>query len=367
MTRFVFTGPWYHTNQRYAAKALVDAGHEVTFLVLRRGSKEVFDEFTPDVRLVVGKSAGKDHIEEGAPPFIGLWRQLRNLNPDVVVVREHGHPYAPLATVVARLLGCRVLFYKLTPVHRKLGWWKRTQGSLSAWVASAKWTSPLLGSPALHPPAFGALRYVPFVMEAQTSPIERLWFRGGVLNCLCVATFRPRKSHRLLLEAIAGLSHQYAIQTTIIGECVSEDHQRHIDELKVLRDSLGLTDKLRFRTNLPYSEVQQEYAMHDLFVLPSRDEPAGIALLEAMAHSLPVICSDTCGLQSCVHSGENGYVFKSDDAEDLQECIERIVSNRVRLVEMGRRSYDIVVAEHSPEEYVKSMLELAGHGGDAPP
>ena len=363
MTHFVFTAPWYHTNQRFAAKALVDAGHDVTFLVLRRGSKEDFDQFSPDVHLVVGKSAGKDHIEEGVPPFLGLWRQMRILNPDIVIVREHGHAFALLATVVARLIGCEVLFYKLTPVHRQLGWWKRAKGRFAAWVAGAKWTSPLLGSPDQYPPAFGALRYVPFVMEPQTSPIERQWFRGGELNCMSVATFRPRKNHRLLLEAIAGLINRYPIKATIIGECVTTEHKRELAELKALRDALGLTDKVCFKTNLPYSEVQREYSVHDLFVLPSRDEPAGIALLEAMAHSMPVICSDTCGLQSCVHAGENGYVFKSDDAEDLQKCIERIVSDRHHLIQMGKRSYEIVVSEHAPQKYVERILELAGHEG----
>ena len=37
--RFVFTAPRYHTNQHYAVKALLDAGHEVSFLALRRGAE----------------------------------------------------------------------------------------------------------------------------------------------------------------------------------------------------------------------------------------------------------------------------------------------------------------------------------------
>ena len=31
---FVFTAPRFHTNQHFPAKALLDAGHQVTFLVL---------------------------------------------------------------------------------------------------------------------------------------------------------------------------------------------------------------------------------------------------------------------------------------------------------------------------------------------
>ena len=45
---------------------------------------------------------------------------------------------------------------------------------------------------------------------------------------------------------------------------------------------------------------------------------------------------------------KNGYVFKTDDVENLKECMERIISDRSSLVEMGAMSYELVVAEHSP-------------------
>ena len=45
--RFVFTAPRYHTNQHYAVKALLDAGHEVSFLALRRGQSEVYEVLHP--------------------------------------------------------------------------------------------------------------------------------------------------------------------------------------------------------------------------------------------------------------------------------------------------------------------------------
>ena len=47
--RFLFTAPRFHTNQRYAFKALLDAGHEVTTLTLRRGQSEAYDVLCPRV------------------------------------------------------------------------------------------------------------------------------------------------------------------------------------------------------------------------------------------------------------------------------------------------------------------------------
>ena len=102
-----------------------------------------------------------------------------------------------------------------------------------------------------------------------------------------------------------------------------------------------------------------EYRLHDLFVLPARNELAGVALLEAMAHSLPVVCSDSCGLKSCIRTDENGHVFRTDDVDDLKESIERILHDRGRLVEMGTRSYEIVISEHSPAKYVERLVSIA--------
>ena len=232
--------------------------------------------------------------------------------------------------------------------------------SFPAWAAKARWITPVLGSPNLHPPAFGALRYLPFVMEPQTTPAQKQWFQNRVINVLSIGKFQGRKNHSLLLQSIERLSERYPIQATIIGECTTAKHWREFAEVEELHKSLKLGEKVRFKTNLSYWDVQHEYSQHDLFVLPSRDERAAVSPLEAMAHSLPVICSDSNGTQCYIRQGENGYVFRTDDVDDLKDCMERIVYDRSRLVDMGSRSYEIVLSDHSPSRYVQELLSIAG-------
>ena len=232
--------------------------------------------------------------------------------------------------------------------------------SFPAWVVRAGWMTPVLGSPDRYPPAFGALRYVPFVVEPQTAPEQKQWFRGGVINLLCVGKFQGRKNHRMFLRAVASLSKRYPVRATVIGECTTTERRREFAEIKEFHKSLGLGDRVCFKTSLPYWDVQREYSKHDLFVLPSRDEPAAVSPLEAMAHSLPVVCSDSNGTRCYIRPGENGYVFRTDDVDDLENCMERIISDRDRLVDMGTRSYELVISEHAPGRYVESLLELTG-------
>jgi len=196
-------------------------------------------------------------------------------------------------------------------------------------------------------------------MEPQTSPSERQWFRDDVINVLNVGKYQERKNHHLFLQAIARISERHQVRATIVGECTTVDHRREFERVKKLRSTLGLDHIVRLKANVAYWDVQKEYTTHDVFVLPSRDEPAGIVLLEAMAHSMPVICSESCGLKACVRSGGNGYVFRTDDSEDLEQCLERIIIDRVGLMEMGATSYGIVLSEHSPAGYVKSLVSIA--------
>ena len=360
--RFLFVASRYHIDQHFAAKALVDAGHEVLFLTSMRSAHDVYDEHHPVIHLVAGKTPGRDFVDEGIPSLTGLWRQMKDLDPDVVVVRNPTYLRRALQVVVARLTGSTVILYDQSPMHRPV----RLKGvipQLVSWFAGAKWITPVLGRPDIHSPAFAAIRYVPFVMEPQTNSYQRHWFQDDAINVISVGRFEDRKDHRLFIRVVAELSKRYPIRATVIGECTAQKHRRELSEAMNLSEALGLGDMVRFVTNMQFSDVQQEYTNHDLFVLASRDEPASVSPLEAMAHSLPVICSDSNGTRCYIRTGENGYVFRTGDLDDLEGCMERIISDRTRLKEMGARSYELVISEHSPAKYVEKMVSIANGNG----
>ncbi len=291
---------------------------------------------------------------------------MRKLAPDVVVVRHPDTWYGRLAVVTAKLNGCTVVYYTQAALHRPLDSLRRFVNSFRAWAAGAHWITPVLGDPDRYPPAVGAMCYVPFVMEPQTAPDKRTWFAGDAVNVLSIGKFQRRKNHGLLLRAIDRLSARRPVRATVIGECTTAEHREELARLRRIGDAEGLGDRIRFETNLPYAEVQEEFARHDVFVLVSRDESAAVSHLEAMAHSLPVICSDANGTKCYVRPGENGFIVRTGDGEDLERRLEAIVSDRDRLVEMGARSYQLVVSEHAPGKYVETMLGLVGNT-PAPP
>ena len=356
---FLFTAPRYHTNQRFAVKALLNAGHRVTFVALRKQHSEVYDELEP---IVLGEKRLAPWLPGGermCPPPSALWSLLRKLKPDVVVARNPYSAFGLMSIATARMTGAEAVFYSQNPMHRRLVWWKTIVNSVTTRAANSRHITPVLGSPDHHPPAFAALRYVPFVMEPQTPPERKRWFRCGTVNIMTVGKFYRRKNHALFLEAIARLAESHSVRATIIGECTTDENRRELTRVREIHASLGLGDRVRIKTNLSYHDVQREYAAHDLFVLPSSDEPAAVSHLEAMSHSLPVICSDSNGTRCYIRHGENGYVFRTGDALDLEGRMESIIADRDRLVEMGERSHELVLSEHSPARYVETMMAIA--------
>ena len=369
--QFVYTAPRYHTNQHFVVKALQEAGHSVSFLVLRQGHTENYEALQP---CVLGYSATFAALQRlirklprvtlenaaGMPSPFTFWREMRRLRPSVVVVRDPFSAYGLLSMIVTKILRGRLILYVQTPMNRNLPWWKRFVLKFTAALTGGKWMTPVHGPSAPDDPDTVILNYVPFVIPAQTHPEAKRWFDSGTVNILSVGKYEYRKNHRLLLDALHRLSQRYRIRATLVGECADPDSRRDLERVKMYRKQLGLDDIVDIEVNLSFSDLQRRYAENDLFVLPSRDELAAVSPLEAMSHSLPVVCSDTNGTECYIRPGENGFVFRTDDLDDLEACLAKIVGDRGKLMQMGRRSHELTVFEHAPNRYVEAVMTLAG-------
>lgn len=69
-------------------------------------------------------------------------------------------------------------------------------------------------------------------------------------------------------------------------------------------------------------KFRQYLASADVFVLPSRSEPQGVVVLEALAMGTPVIGSATGGIPDMIAS-DVGVVFEPGNAAALADCIRR--------------------------------------------
>ena len=71
-------------------------------------------------------------------------------------------------------------------------------------------------------------------------------------------------------------------------------------------------------------DVQNIDRAADAFILLSRQEGLPVAVMEAMASGLPVICSNVRGCRDLIQSGKNGLLIGSDRVERVIQAIQQL-------------------------------------------
>ncbi len=128
-----------------------------------------------------------------------------------------------------------------------------------------------------------------------------------------------------------------------------------------LADQLGLSTRVHFLGS-PQNVVPELMRAVDLFVFPSRYEPFGLVVIEAMASGLPVITATTTGAAEIV-TPECGVVLSdSEDKQALVQALSNLEGDRVLRSQMGAAARAIA-QQHSwtsmAQIYVDLFEELA--------
>jgi glycosyltransferase involved in cell wall biosynthesis len=122
----------------------------------------------------------------------------------------------------------------------------------------------------------------------------------------------------------------------------------------LIRDA-EITHKLHFLGRVPRSEIQHEYALADIFVLPSFAEGSAEVVYEALAAGLPVITTNAAG--SVVRDGVEGYIVPEGNVEALASRIEEIVENRELRNRMAIAARERA-KDYTWEKYTKRLLSV---------
>ncbi len=144
---------------------------------------------------------------------------------------------------------------------------------------------------------------------------ERGGFRGkyGISHeipvCLFLSRLHPKKGLDLLFPAFAALGQPGHL---VIAGPVTDDYRATL-EAEVSRLHLG--DRVHFVGMLRGREKLAAFVDADLFVLPSRQENFGNAVVEALAAGVPVVISDQVNIWPEVRdAGVGGVVALEVDA-----------------------------------------------------
>ena len=104
--------------------------------------------------------------------------------------------------------------------------------------------------------------------------------------------------------------------------------------LRKLTAELGIEDEVKF---LGYhKDIYEIYKMADIFVFPSLREGMPVALMEAMASGLPVICSNIRGNRDLLVDQEGGVLVEGHKLDDYVKALEWMIEKKRPLEADGR-------------------------------
>lgn len=163
-----------------------------------------------------------------------------------------------------------------------------------------------------------------------------------LLKLLFVGRLVNVKAVENLINAMAMLPADVAAKTslTIIGDGTCRK------DLEVLCNNKGISEKVRFAGTICSDQVGEWLSDYDLLVLPSRHEPWGLVVNEALMAGVPVAAPYWVGAAAdLIADGHSGFVLKDNSPDTIAQVIGAALRlGRSRLHAMGKNGRDMVLA-----------------------
>jgi glycosyltransferase involved in cell wall biosynthesis len=312
------------------------------------------------------------HNLRGMFSLVGLARWCRSHDVDVIHVTERPRQ-ALFGLLVAQLAGCACI------IHAHTNYYGRDASRFSNWrlhradavvgvsnfVAS---TFQQLGKlPAnrvfgLHNAVDGDLFRPDVADAARLAMRRRLGVPPDAILIGCVARLMQWKGQETLLDAFAIVRqtypHAHLVLAGVSAEQAPDGQGDYRDYLVRRIAALGLEDAVTFPGFLPQTDMPEFYGALDLVAHPSVEEPFGLAVVEAMAASRPVIAVNRGGIPEIISDGVDGLLVPAEQPAAMAAAINRVIEQPAFAAELARAGRTRVLEKFTPEIQANRMLEI---------
>jgi len=189
----------------------------------------------------------------------------------------------------------------------------------------------------------GQIKYVPGVgldikkfneiIVDKAAKRKELSIPNSAFMILSVGELNKNKNHETVIRAIAKLNNPN-IYYLICGVGKLEN------KLHALVKDLGLEKQVKligYRT-----DIAEICKASDIFCFPSYREGLSVALMEAMAVGLPIVCSNIRGNVDLIKSGKGGFLVNPNDIDGYAEAISKLIKNKELCIEFGKYNIEAV-------------------------
>lgn len=176
---------------------------------------------------------------------------------------------------------------------------------------------------------------------------------------LTVARLVPHKGIDTGIQLLHALAGQHpSLCYAVVGRGPYEERLRRLAE------SLGLSNRVRFLTDVRDDELPGAYAMANIYLGLSRPEGLdvegfGISLVEAAAAGLPVVAGASGGIADAVSDGETGVLVDPTDPTQAIDAVRHLLHDPVLAARIGSAGRARVVQGFTWERVVTDLRQIA--------
>jgi glycosyltransferase involved in cell wall biosynthesis len=272
-----------------------------------------------------------------------LRRALRAIQPDLIHAHIAG-TYAHVAFGMGRpaVLTPHGIRYREAQIKR--GWLNRMLRypltRYDEWVGIRVARHIISISPYVVQEFASAIRGQVYPIE---NPISDAFFHltGQEIptRLLFVGQISPRKGVYPLLQAMTRVRERLPqVKLHLAGKVVHEYDPTHFQTVQNYVRDHQLQDHVLFLGQLDEQTLLREYAQCAVFVLPSRQETAPMAIEQAMAAGKPVVATRVGGVPHLISHGQTGLLVEHGDVTGLAGAISRLLSDDALRARLGERA-----------------------------
>ncbi len=163
-------------------------------------------------------------------------------------------------------------------------------------------------------------------------------------NFLFIGRLSAVKNLEMLVKVFNSLP-EYKL--TIIGD---GEEKKYLNKIAA--------ENINFVGSIENSRLKDEYLKHDIFILPSTNEPWGLVVEEALYFGLPVIVSQNCGSCELIEDGKNGYIIDPNNFNQIRDTIKQIDVEKFNMLSEGAKKFSI---NEKDEEQIEVYIQNSEH------
>lgn len=192
--------------------------------------------------------------------------------------------------------------------------------------------------------------YLPnFVTSMESKPLSKkeLFTPPRAPLILTMGRLHENKAFDILLQAMTRVPDAYL---WIAGDGPLRE------KLEKLSTKLGIMPRTRF---LGWrDDISALLNTCDIFICPSRHEPLGNVVIEAWAHSKPVIAADSFGPGVLIEHLKSGVLVPKDDDALLAKAIRNVLADDLLRERITGNGHDIFLEKFTEEKVVGQYVDF---------